>query len=134
MNTLISTNRRLSLSLAFAGLFPISGLAVAQQADEEIIVRASEDRVVDVTPVGSQVTIKEIEVRLPVDTSDLDLSNSADVQELDTRIEAVAKESCQKLSDMSPLDRANALQMSDCIKKAVASAGKQREIATTAGY
>jgi UrcA family protein len=134
MNKFISTKTSLSLSLVFAGLFTVSGFAVAEQADEEIIVRAPEQSVIDVTPVGSSVTLENIVINRSVSTTDLDLSNPADVEKLDARIDASAKESCQKLSDMSPLDRPNAMRLNLCVKRAVAGAGKQRETAITAGH
>jgi UrcA family protein len=134
MKKLNTTYRTLPLALAFAGLFTASSLAVAQQVTEEIIVRVPAERVMDTSPVGSQVKIDDIEINQYVSFTDLDLSNSVDVKELDLRIETVAKESCQKLSDMYPLNRTNTMDMSSCIKKAVASAGKQRELAITAGH
>jgi UrcA family protein len=134
MNQFNTTYRTLSMALAFAGLFTATSLAVAQNVTEEIIVRAPAERVMDVSPVGSPVKIKDIEINRYVSITDLDLSNSEDVIELDVRIEAVAKESCQNLSDMFPLNPPNATQMSSCIKKAVASARKQKELAITVGH
>ena len=133
MNRFTSVNRTLPLAVVFAGLFIVSNLAIAQQAKEEIIVRASEGRAVDVTPVGSPVMIEEIIINRPVRLTDLDLSTSADIEKLDMRIEEVAKESCQKLSDMSPLDRSNPMQIGKCVKRAIASAEQQRETAISAG-
>lgn len=134
MNNLITRNRTLTMSLAFAGIFAVTNLAVAQQTTEEIIVRAPKERVFDVTTVGSLVKVEYAEVNQYVSISDLDLSRSADVEELDIRIETVAKESCQKLSDMYPFDRLDALLMNTCVDRAVRSAGKQRTSAISVGH
>jgi UrcA family protein len=134
MNQINTIYRTLSMALAFAGLFTVTNLAVAQQVTEEIIVRAPAERIVDVSPVGSPVKVKDIEINRYVSITDLDLSSSEDVKELDERIETVAKESCQKLSDMFLLNPPNVTEMSSCIKKAVASARKQRELAITVGH
>jgi UrcA family protein len=134
MKKLNTTYRTLPLALAFAGLFTVTNLAVAQQVTEEIIVRAPAERVIDVTPVGSPVKLKDVVVDRYVSITDLDLSRSEDVIELDKRIEAVAEESCQKIYDMFPLNPPNATQRYRCIKQAVASAEKQREVAITVGH
>jgi UrcA family protein len=134
MNQFNTTYRTLSMALAFAGLFTATSLAVAQNVTEEIIVRAPAERVIDVSPVGSPVKVKDIEINRYVSITDLDLSSSEDVNELDKRIDAVAKESCQKLFEMFPLNPPNATEMNGCIKKAVASARKQTELAISVGH
>jgi UrcA family protein len=134
MKKLNTTYRTLPLAFAFAGLFTVTNFAVAQQVTEEIIVRAPAERVIDVTPVGSPVKLKDVVVDRYVSITDLDLSRSEDVIELDKRIEVVAEESCQKLYDMFPLNPPNATQRYRCIKQAVASAEKQREVAITVGH
>jgi UrcA family protein len=134
MYNLISKHRTLSLTLVFAGSIAAANLAVAQQITEEIIISMPAERVIDVTPVGSPIKIETTQINRSVNIADLDLAKSADVKELDMRIEAVAKESCENLSDMFPFDRSNPMEMSSCISRAVKSAGKQRESATTIGH
>jgi UrcA family protein len=134
MNSFFSTHRTLSLTLACTGLITAANLAVAEQITEEIIVRAPAQRVIDVTPVGSSVKIENVEIDQFVSIADLDLSTSADVEELDMRIEAVAKESCQKLDDMYPFDHTSLMEMNTCIKKAVASASERRGTAISVGH
>jgi UrcA family protein len=134
MSNFISKKRTLSLTLACAGLFTVSNLASAQQITEEVIVRAPAERITDVTPVGSPVRIESVEISQYVGITDLDLSKSADIGELDMRIEAVAKESCQKISAMYPFDRLDPMRMHSCVIRAVASAENQRETAITVGH
>ena len=132
MNNMIPTNRTLSLALAVTGLVFGASLAVAQQVTEEIIVRAPIERT-DVRSISTSVAkVEIIELKRLVSIADLDLTKYADVNELDSRIDAIAKESCQHLSDMFPLDRSDPAEMKRCMKKAVASAKGQREEAIAA--
>jgi len=123
------------LALAATGLFIEADLAVAQQASEEIeeiAVQAPIERhdigPASVTPIKTEI----IELKQRVSFADLDLTKHADVNELDTRIVAVAKESCEKLSDMSPLNWLSLAEMQRCTKNAIASAEKQKELAIAA--
>jgi len=128
MNTITSTHRTLSLALAFTGVFLVTNMAVAQPVTEEVIVRAPIERVKVKSVPGSGTKVEIIELNRYVSFDDLDLSRHADVITLDARIAAVAKESCQNLSDMFPLDRSDPLELNRCVKKAIASAGERREI------
>jgi len=134
MNNSISLHRTLSLALAFAGVFIASNLAVAQVTTEEIVVRAPIERSVVKSSPGSVAKSEIIELNRYVSITDLDLTNVEDLAELDTRIVAVAKESCQNLSDMFPLERSDPLEMNRCVKKAVSGAEKRKQRAIAAGH
>lgn len=127
MNKSISTHRTLTLVFALTGAFMASNMAVAQEVNEEVIVRAPIERAEVKSSVGSVVKTETIELNRYVSFADLDLNNPADVAVLDARIAATAKESCQKLSDMFPLDRSDPSELNRCAKKAIASAGKRKE-------
>ena len=121
------------LVLVATGLF--IGPAVAQQASEvieEIIVRApiGQHEFGRSSIAGSKTKITELKRR--VSFADLDLSKHADINELDTRIEAAAKESCEKLSDMFPLTWEGPAERRRCAKNAIASAEKQKGLAIAA--
>ena len=123
------------LALAATGLFIVADLAVAQQASEEIEeiavqapIERHDIRPASVTPIKTEI----IELKQRVSFAGLDLTKRADVNELDTRIEAVAKESCEKLADMSPLNWLSLAEMQRCTKNAIASAEKQKELAIAA--
>ena len=122
MNRNLSSYRTLSLSLALTGLFIATGPAAAQDTTEEVIVRAPIERNEGGNQYPSQVRTEIIELNRVVSVSDLDLSNPADAKEFSVRINAIAKDSCKKLSNMFPLDHSNPMEINNCIKKAVASA------------
>jgi len=134
MNHLISKYRTLSIVLVFTGLFTATNLAVAQQTAEEVIVKVQSERVVDISPVGSQVKVHKVEINQLVSISDLDLSKPADADEFVVLVTDIAEESCQKLSNLFPLDRSNPMEMSTCVKNAVEGAKKQSGANTTAGH
>ena len=121
------------LALAATGLVFKTGPAVAQQANEvmeEIVVEAP----ISARQVGRSSTtgarIELIELKRRVSYADLDLSKHADVIELETRVETIAKESCEKLSAMYPLD--SATEGRRCVKKAINSAEEQVQAAIVA--
>ena len=126
-------NLNISLVLAFAGLFVAADLAVAQQVTEEIIVRAPIERAEARIPIGSSVNTKTIELNRYVSIADLDLTSNEDVEKFDARISAIAKESCEKLSEMFPLDRSDLTEVNRCMEKAIANANKQKEKLIIAG-
>jgi UrcA family protein len=134
MNRTLSSYRTLSLSLALTGLFIATGPAAAQNTTEEVIVRAPIERNESGNQYPSQVKTVIIELNRVVSVSDLDLSNPADAKEFSMRINAIAKDSCQKLSNMFPLDHSDLMEIDLCIKKAVASANKQKQAAITVGH
>jgi len=121
------------LALAATGLVFKTGPAVAQQANEvmeEVVVEAP----IAVRQVGRSSTtgakIELIEFKRRVSYADLDLSKHADVIELETRVETTAKESCEKLSAMYPLD--SATESWRCVKKTINSAEEQVQAAIVA--
>ena len=122
----------ISLVLAFTGFFIAADLAVAQQLTEEIVVRAPIERSEARIPIGSSVNTQTVNLNRYVSFADLDLTDNADVNKLETRIDAIAKESCKELSDMFPLDRSDMMEMSRCLKNAIASANEQKEMAIAA--
>src|SRR5690606_35305438 len=93
----------LSAALAICGT-----AAVAQEAEQvldEIIVEAPwrvEREVVGRSASGAP--IEEITLTRRIDISDLDLSQTADVGELETRIDDIASDSCDRLAEMFPLE------------------------------
>ena len=129
MKYIIPKYRTISVVLAFTGFFIAADLVVAQDVTEEIIVRSPIERNAERIPIGSSVTTETIELNRYVSFADLDLAKYEDVEKLDTRINAIAKESCQKLSEMFPLDRSDLTEINRCMKKAIASANRQKEMA-----
>ena len=134
MNKSTSTHRTLTLALALTGVFIASDVAFAQEPNEEVVVRAPIERAKVKSSVGSLVKTETIELNRHVSFADLDLKNPADVTVLDTRIADTAKESCQKLSDMFPLDRSDHSEMNRCVKKAIAGTVKNKERAIFAAH
>ncbi len=133
MNNTFPAHCTIFLALVATGLLFEANLAVAQQASEEIeeiVVRAPSEHHDFGRTVGYKTEM--IELRRRVNFADLDLNKHVDVNELDTRIEAVAKGSCEKLSDMSPLNRLDPAQMRRCTKNAIASAENQKRLAIAA--
>ena len=131
-----------AIVLAFATTVLVinSDLAVARQAGdeiEEIIVRAplSIERH-EVKGVSSSATVKTeiVELKRLVSFADLDLSRDEDVNELEKRIEVVAKDSCKKLSEMFPLDRSDIVELQRCTKHAIESTLEQNELAIIATH
>ena len=120
------------LALAATGLVVKTNPAIAQQANEvmeELVIEAPITvRQVGRTSIGARIEL--IELKRRVSYADLDLSKRADVIELETRVETVSKESCEKLSDMFPFD--SATERRRCIKKAIKSAEEQVQAAIVA--
>jgi UrcA family protein len=117
------------MSLAVTGVFFGANLAVAQEEIERIIIRAPYERIEIKKSAATHPPFKTeiVELKRLVNINDLDLTKTADVTELNSRIESVAKESCQKLSDMFPLESTDPAEMHSCERKAIASARKQIE-------
>jgi len=120
------------LTLAATGFVIKSDPAIAQQASkviEEVVVEAPITvRQVGRTSIGAKIEL--IELKRRVSYADLDLSEHANVTELETRVETISKESCEKLSDMFPFD--SATEKRRCIKKAIESADEQVQAAIVA--
>ena len=119
------------ISIAGTGLY--ADLALAQQAVEamdEIVVEGAVERP-RVSRGGMQVPVEQIELKRQVNFADLDLGDDADVTELRSRIEIIAKESCQQLSRMFPRPSDTA-EIASCINRAVNSAEEQVRAAVAA--
>jgi UrcA family protein len=133
MKNAVTKHLTTSLIIAVTGLFITADLAAAQQLTEEIVVRTKIERNDTTTRLGGGAATEVIELNRYVSFADLDLGNQADEDKLDARIEAVANESCKKLSEMFPLDRSDMIEMDLCVKRAIAGANELKEIAIAAG-
>ena len=124
---------------------PIAAVALAIStgpvfADEEIdelekiVVHApiEVEREAVKNDTGALAKTEIIKLTRPVGYSDLDLADKEDVRILDMRIEAIALDSCERLSEMFPFDRSDRKEMNRCMKDAVASALDQKERAIAA--
>jgi UrcA family protein len=122
------------LALAATGLFVKTDPAIAQQGAEpmeEIVVEAPiVRRQVGRSAAGAKIEV--IELRRRLSYADLDLSKDADVTELKTRIETTAKESCEQLSDMFPLNPSDTSEIHRCTNQAVNGAEEQVQTAIAA--
>ena len=135
-------NQRLTFSFASAAFLAVvatgfvlqTGLAVAQQASElmEVVVVEAPIMVRQVGQTNIGAKIELIEIKRRVSYADLDLSRHADVIELQSRVETISKESCEKLSAMYPLDSDSANERRRCVKKAINSAEEQVQAAIVA--
>ena len=74
--------------------------------------------------------IEVVELKWHISYADLDLSKHSDVIELETRVETISKESCEKLYDIFPHE--SATDRRRCIEKAVDSAEEQVQAAIVA--
>ena len=117
------------LAITATGLAFKADPAVAQQVQEgieEVVVEAPiAVRQVGRTNIGAKIELIGIERR--VTYADLDLSKHADVIELETRVEAISKETCKNLF---PLDLAT--ERRRCIDKAINGAEEQVHAAIVA--
>lgn len=111
-----------------------SPLAVAQQANEEMeevaVIKAPIERRYEGRTIRGPILV--IEFKRRVSYADLDLSERADVTTLETRIETVARESCEELSNMIPFgDR---MESRRCMKRAIhGTEGQVQAIMKAAG-
>ena len=120
-----------AISLAAIGIHAYS--AFGQQPGEgmdEIVVEGTVERP-RVSRGGLQAPVEQIELKRQVNFADLDLSDDADVAELRSRIEIIAKESCQQLSKMFPRPSGTA-EIASCTDRAVKSAEEQVQAAVVA--
>jgi len=124
------------MSLATAGIFTGIAPAAAQQpgdeAEEVVVVGApiQRNRKVDRGTYGNSVEV--IELMRQVSYADLDLTKYADVTEMEARIEATAKESCEQLSEMFRLDMPNKDEVTECTKTAIREAKEKLQLAIAA--
>lgn len=122
--------------LSLAGAVAICSTPAIAQDDEptleEIIVEAPwliEREVVGRSSVGAP--IEEISLTRRVDFSDLDLTQTADVGELENRIDEIARDSCAKLEELFPLSTTQQ-DSRTCVDDAVDDAMAQVETAVAA--
>lgn len=132
MKNLVLKHFSIVLTLFTAVLLTVAGTAVAMQTVdevEEIIVKAPVQVQKHVTrnTTGATGNTEIIELTRPVSITDLDLSDQADVEILETRIAAMAEDSCEKLSAMFPLDRSDPAEFRRCTRLAIESALNQKE-------
>lgn len=126
------------ISVLATGLVMSFGVAAtppASNAMEEVIVRAPmtvERYEAKTNSFSATIKAEIVELKRPVSAADLDLSKAEDIMVLEQRIEAVAMDSCKKLSDMFPLDRSDRRELNRCTRDAIESAmaDKQRLIAS----
>ena len=123
------------LALAATGLVINPDPAIAQQAAEEIMEEIVVEapivrRQVGRTAIGAKIEV--IELKRRVGYADLDLSKDADVAKLKARIKTTAKESCEQLSDMFPLDPSDRREIQSCTDQAVDGAEEQVQAAIAA--
>lgn len=130
----IPATRLMFLALALTASSFGANLAIAQEEIERIIIRAPYGRIEVKKETGVNLGVKTeiIELKRLVNIDDLDLTKYADVAELNRRIESVSEESCQKLSDMFPLEPSDPAELHRCKRNAIASAKKQTEQAIAA--
>jgi UrcA family protein len=107
---------------------------LAQQIEEnsleEITVTAPRlvtKQVVGRTAAGSNVELITLQRR--VSYADLDLALHANVAQLETRVNDIAKEACEDLAKMYPLSDP---KTPDCVRAAVATAKPQLDAAVAA--
>jgi UrcA family protein len=115
------------------------GLAPALASDEndkmeEIIVQApmSVERKALHSAADPTVKTEVVELTRKVYIGDLDLSKHADVKELESRIEQMAKDSCKKLNAMFPLGDSRSRDARRCVERAIKSAMAEKQAAITA--
>jgi UrcA family protein len=124
------------LLLAGTGLVIDADPAIAQETAEEMEEITVEAPMVrhEVGKSTSVAKTRLIELKQRVSYADLDLSKQADVTELETRIKAIAKESCSKLEEMYPtlLTVSRIADIRRCTNQAVARTEDQVQAAIAA--
>jgi len=126
--------------MAISGLAIQSELANAQETGADSSSKVIEEIVAVEAPIQRERTgplgrtIETIGLTRQVSYADLDLSKRADVTELKKRIEATAKESCEKLEEMYPLPRepSRSSNIRSCVEEAVDSSTEAIEAAIAA--
>ncbi len=117
-----------SLAFIATGFALQSGSVVAQEAIEEMEEITVEAPIIR-RQVGGPAVIGEktevMQINRRVSYADLDLSKPADVTELENRIEAAAKESCEKLFDMFLSDPWDRQEVKRCTIRAVNGTDEQ---------
>ena len=122
MKYTIPVNLTTSLFLCIIGIFCGANVAIAQEKIEKVAIQFPLERI----EVKSTYIIKpsqraeNIQLKQIVSIADFDLTKQVDVTKLNSRIESVAKELCQKLSDMFPFKPSNKVELKLCKRKAIA--------------
>ena len=127
MKYTIAANLTTTIALPFIMVLFGVNQAVAQEAIEKVVFQPSYEPIQINRPSLDFLELKtdSTEIKRHIKIDDLDLSNSADITKLNSRIKIVAKESCQRLSDMFPSNPSDREEMRQCTKKAMKSTKKQ---------
>lgn len=113
--------------LLVSGLFLRSDPVIAQEADEEearanieevVVIEASTDARTGMRPATGYKTGSAV-LQRHVSYADLDLSNPADMQVLEHRIEAAAQEACEALEETFPLGQKSMADVQRCTNRAI---------------
>ncbi len=122
------TNLVLAAAIFAGGVTGVGYQAFAQR-DDSITVEAP--RMIHRETVGRSATgapIEEVSLSRIVYVGDLDLRRVADVKELDRRINVTAKEACEQLNRLYPVENYPVTSTDrDCFKAAVHDAMEQKE-------
>ena len=118
----IPVTRTMSLALAIIGAVLGANVAIAQEVIEKVVIEFPLERIEVKSTYILKPSLKteNIELKQIVDIADFDLTKNVDVTKLNSRIESVAKELCQKLSDMFPFKPSNKVEFQLCKRKAIA--------------
>jgi UrcA family protein len=129
MSARLSSALNLFYALPFALLCTGIITSQAQQLDEVIV---SAQRIVATSRVGqssSGIPDELISISFRINYSDLDLTKSADINTLQSRLEAAARSGCAQLDKLYPFTPHEAPK---CVKKALADSSAQLEHAIAA--
>ena len=131
---------RFFVQMSITGLLMLALVSVlAGEKDktiEEIIVQAPitlERKAIHSVSDPTRKT-EVVELKRQVFIGDLDLSQYADVVELESRIEEVAKASCKRLAEMFPLSDPRSKDAKRCVERAIESAVSEKEAAIAAAH
>ncbi len=134
------------LRLAGIGLGILSGAAIAQAADSNMPANTSDASLTQITIEASHqvhkkqvgmtytgIPIEQVTLTRHVSYRDLNLHTPAGTAELDRRIEATAKEACNQLKTLYPLDMWDT-DNRQCINGAVGRAMQQAKNLEATGH
>lgn len=91
---------------------------VSQDVDEVVVIEAAIDEQLGKRPPTGYKT-ESILLKRRVSYADLDLDEPADIQELEHRIEMVAREACETLEKSFPLGQKSMADVRRCVKRAI---------------
>jgi len=92
---------------------------------DEIIVEAPIRRSQEQSVDSPTTKIEIIQLTRRVNFADLDLEKAEDIETLKLRIEKIAKDSCEKLSDLYPLSTSRVTERKQCAKEAIKQTKEQ---------